>query len=691
MSADVSIVKTGPGTILAGQQVTYSLTARNAGPSQATGVTIADTLPAGLTFVSSPDGCVAAGQVVTCAVGVLGVAAAATRTIVAVAAGDVPATVTNTATVTASSPDPTPANNTSSFTSSATAVADVAVTKSVSPSPLVAGAALTYTAVVTNSGPSTALGVTMSDPMPPGVAASTAVVTGGAGTCTVAPTVTCTFGTLTAGESRTVTITATVGSAVAAGTSIANTATVASTGPTDPTTSNNTSTAVATVSTVADLAVVLTPSSTTVAAGAFVDYTAVIRNNGPSTAINSVATGQVPDGLIPEIGSSGGACTLVGSVVTCNLGDLPPGAVITIPLRARVSPDFAPGPISATALIGSRTPDPVGPNDRSTATIQVVGSADLVTTKSVPTPLIAGAEASYTITVRNDGPSDAMAAQVVDTLPADLLPLSAVATTGACTISGQTVTCPAGRLPAGSSLTVALLVRVSTAAGATVTNTATASSATTDPAPGSNTATTVTDVVQAAALDVAKSASPEPVVAGASLTYTIVVTNSGPSDAADVTLADALPDGLVVLPNGISGDVTCTVTPTRTAASCSFGTIPAGESRTVTINASVPEGAANGSVITNTVTVSSPTPDLVPGPRSATVDSNVQTLADVVMLKTSLDDAVVAGDAHGYLLSVSNDGPSVAEDVVVVDDSRPGPRSCRRCPAAARAPPRPAR
>ena len=66
-SADLALTKTSnPRTITPGNPVSYTLTLSNNGPSTATGASIADTLPAGLTFSSGTAGCTAEGQLVTC-------------------------------------------------------------------------------------------------------------------------------------------------------------------------------------------------------------------------------------------------------------------------------------------------------------------------------------------------------------------------------------------------------------------------------------------------------------------------------------------------------------------------------------------------------------------------------------------------------------------------------------------------
>ena len=52
-SANLSIVKTGPATVVAGGNVSYGLVVANAGPSDAASLSVVDTLPAGVTFVSA--------------------------------------------------------------------------------------------------------------------------------------------------------------------------------------------------------------------------------------------------------------------------------------------------------------------------------------------------------------------------------------------------------------------------------------------------------------------------------------------------------------------------------------------------------------------------------------------------------------------------------------------------------------
>lgn len=115
-AADLSVTKAADATtVTVGQTVTYRVTVRNAGPNTATRVTVADSLPAGLAFLSAtprpgtydPD----TGQ---WSVGTLAVHASATLVLRAKAIATGP--VTNTATAQAAETDLRPADNTDSVT-----------------------------------------------------------------------------------------------------------------------------------------------------------------------------------------------------------------------------------------------------------------------------------------------------------------------------------------------------------------------------------------------------------------------------------------------------------------------------------------------------------------------------------------------------------------------------------------------
>ncbi|MDQ6658157.1 MAG: DUF11 domain-containing protein, partial [Actinomycetota bacterium] len=664
-SADLALSKSSsPATITYGQPVSYQLTVTNNGPSTSSGVITSDLLPAGFTFASSADGCVAtANNTVTCSIGTVPVGTTATRSFVVNTPSSGPTPITNTARVSADTPDPTPGNNTASAVSNGQAQADLSLTKATLTDNPRSGGAIAYQLVVTNNGPSDAPASVIVDTLPTGISYASAA----GATCSAAgQTVTCAVGTIPNGQQRTITLNGTIGNNTRG--SSTNTATVSSAAA-DPSPGNNTAGSTVTIQAIADLAVTLTPRSPTVIAGEKVTYDLVVTNNGPATADATVITGSVPPGMTPVPGSSGGACTVSGGTVTCPVGNLVNGQVIRIQLVATVNASTPAGDLTGSATVGSTTTDPIPANNSATATVTVVTRADLAVSKSVtPDSLVAGSTASYSVVVTNNGPSDAVGATVKDTIPTGLTPTGSSATIGSCSVAGQQITCTAATLAAGQTMTVRIPVAVAANATGPITNAASATSDTQDPIPANNAASITSPVGSSADLRLTKTADQSTATAGSALTYTLTLTNTGPSDAAATTLSDTLRGGMTVLPDGVSApNGNCTVSTDRVTVSCSFGTLPAGQSRVVVIDALVPQDTPTGSTLVNVATADSPTPDPSQDDRTAEVDTSVDTSADIVVAKAPVNTSPDAGTQQSYVISVSNNGTSLARGVVFTD------------------------
>jgi uncharacterized repeat protein (TIGR01451 family) len=663
-SADLSLSKTSdPSEITYGAPVTYTLAVTNAGPSVAGTVATSDTLPADFTFAGSTDGCTAVAAVVTCPLGDV----AAGQTVEASFDVNTPASgsgdVTNTATVaSADTPDPEPANDTASVESSAQQRADLTLTKATAPAEPVAGQQITYTLDVHNNGPSDATNVTLTDTLPSGVSFASGTSSGGA-TCTAAGgDVSCPLGTVADGADVTVTIVGNISPSTRGAST--NTATVASAGVDDPSLGNNNAASSSDIQGSADKTVTLSAVQPFVTAGNEIDYVLGVSNIGPSTAQGVVVTGAVPPGLTPVLGSSGGVCSVSAGTVTCQFGTLPPGASLTVPLKARVDASTGAGAISGTAQIRSTTPDPTAVNNTDDAVFTALTSADLAVEKTVePDPLVAGAPAVYEITVTNEGPSDAADVEVADLLDSALVPGSASPSLGSCDVTSQQVSCSVDRLTAGASMTVRVEAAVSPSASGSVTNTAAVSTATPDPDTGNDEATASIPVTTRADLRLTEVASSSAVPAGAAVTYTLNLTNAGPSDADDTTLTAPMPSPLAVLPAGLgaTGD-DCTIDTARTTVSCDFGTLPAGESRTVVVSALVPGSLPDGTTVTSTATASSPT---APAPVEASASFTSTVVSDLSITKAPVQDPPEAGTMQSYVISASNNGPSTAAGVHV--------------------------
>ncbi|HEX9765282.1 MAG TPA: hypothetical protein VGA36_00865, partial [Nitriliruptorales bacterium] len=212
-----------------------------------------------------------------------------------------------------------------------------------------------------------------------------------------------------------------------------------------------------------------------------------------------------------------------------------------------------------------------------------------------------------------------------------------------------------GSIASGASETVELVVQVNAGRTADISNTASVSSSITDPAGGNNSVTQTTGVSTSADLAITKSDSADPVAVGQPLTYTLTISNAGPSDAQDVVVTDTLPAdvtfGSATPSQGTCSEVAGTVT-------CSLGVLGASGSASVQIVVTPTAAAGDAGSISNTAWVSSSTSDPVAGNDSATETTAVTPIAD---LWVSIDDgttSVTAGTPTTYTVTVGNDGPS---------------------------------
>ena len=209
-SADLSLVKTADKAgAAAGEEVTYTLTAHNDGPSTAVGAKIVDHLPVGVAFVSASPGCTNAAGTVTCTLGDLASGADAVRTITVRIEPSAVGTLTNKASVSATTTDPDPGDNGAATTTAIGDRGDLSLAKSVSPGDAEPGDVVTYTLTVANDGPAAARDVVLSDTVPAGLAFVDSDP--GAPACSYdAGVVSCELGSVPAGGTRTVLVRAKV-------------------------------------------------------------------------------------------------------------------------------------------------------------------------------------------------------------------------------------------------------------------------------------------------------------------------------------------------------------------------------------------------------------------------------------------------------------------------------------------------
>ncbi len=153
---------------------------------------------------------------------------------------------------------------------------------------------------------------------------------------------------------------------------------------------------------------------------------------------------------------------------------------------------------------------------------------------------------------------------------------------------------------------------------------------------------------------VVKTAGPDPIALSGTVVYNIVVTNNGPAVATGIQVTDLLPAPLVT---SVAGPAVCN---NGSPLECTIASLGVGESAVLTMG--VKPTAAGP--LTNSVMVSAQQADLHPANNSATVVTTVDpAAADLSVVKT----AFLGPDTIAYQIAVTNNGPSDATSVTLVD------------------------
>ncbi len=616
--ADLAIDKSpAAASVSAGGTATWDLTVTNLGPDpSAQPFRVVDSLPPGLTLNSvSGTGwtCITQldGTTVICARSAPATITTGQSLPPITVVADVPIGLpegtqfTNTAEVFPTTYDPNPLNNTDSAEVTLEASADLAIAKT-SAQPVVAGTDVVYTLLVSNLGPdpseaSPGSPIVVTDTLPLPLTFVSAVGTDW--TCSnVGQDVTCnrTADLDDGTDAPPITVTASL-PADYTGT-LANTAVVTPQLTLDPVPANNTATVTDTVTTSADLAIDKSHTGTVDYLGT-VSFTLAVTNLGPSVSRGVSVTDTLPAGLTPTAASgTGWTCTVTGQTVDCDLGpDLAVGPAAPITVTADVGADAVPSVVNS-ATVSATTPDPDLSNNTDDDPVAVAPVVDLTLVKSHTGDFLVGRQGTFTLTVGNNGPTrDPGPLTVTDTLPTGLAFVSGTANGWTCTAAGQEVTCTGTEpLEVGASDTIALVVDVLPAAYPQVTNPASVTSPATDTDPDNNRDTDTVTVGAEVDLSVAKTGS---VTVGRTATWTIAVSNAGPSaTVGPITVTDELPSGLAFdsasgtgWACGAAGNVvTCTYAPS----------LAAGATATVTLVTSIT--GADGVTITNVATATTP-------------------------------------------------------------------------------------
>ncbi len=399
-----------------------------------------------------------------------------------------------------------------------------------------------------------------------------------------------------------------------------------------------------------------------------ITYNLTVYNNGPSAASYVALTNTLPDTGATFVSAtpSQGSCEQSAGTVTCDLATLDNGSSATV---AIVVEPTQTGWFENSAQVISASTDPDYSDNTASETTRVVVYTDLAVSQTDSTdPIRVGDTYTYTVTVDNNGPENAYNVVVTDTLPSQVSYDSANPSQGSCVEDSGTVTCTFGQINNGADAYVD--IQVSADQDGQAQNQATVSAAhVVDETPGNDTTQLTTQIDPVADLGVTKTESADPVYALTNLTYTIQVSNAGPSTATEVTVTDTLDASLTyVSATPSQGDCNHEAG----VVTCDLGSVNQGGTPTIelVVRPAQPPGEDANYTVDNTAQVSSAAYDGNSANDSDTESTTVNravALVDLSITKTDGADPVLVDSNITYTITVANGGPDDAEDVTVSD------------------------
>jgi uncharacterized repeat protein (TIGR01451 family) len=164
-------------------------------------------------------------------------------------------------------------------------------------------------------------------------------------------------------------------------------------------------------------------------------------------------------------------------------------------------------------------------------------------------------------------------------------------------------------------------------------------------------------------IGITKAGDPKPVNAGDPFTYTLTVTNLGTADAVNVSVTDALPDGLDNPQATASAGVTVNIDPSGALSAFApvLGHSPAPSSFTITVTGTIASpftgGTSQHRIITNTAVVHAPNTNCANGstdPACQSTDTTTVLQPEIAIHKVTSDDTPKPGDSFTYTVIVHN-------------------------------------
>jgi uncharacterized repeat protein (TIGR01451 family) len=395
-----------------------------------------------------------------------------------------------------------------------------------------------------------------------------------------------------------------------------------------------------------------------VAGESTIDYEINIENSNPLTANaqNVMVIDSLPIGVTIDQFTIPPECQVIenldgSSQLECDYASINNGDGVTISYTISVD-SGAPNPLINTVTV---TCDNCELGQTVSTETPVSRTSELSIEKmSDKTEVIAGQDSIlYTISVSNDGPSNALDVEITDTLPVGVT-LSSVSGCDDYSLEDNILTCNISSIAAGTLQDVEITVDVNSNAIGPLENTAHVSSSSDETNPNDNDASSDPIVVSQLADVTVTKTGPEETVAGRVITYEFTVENIGSSDAENVLVSDELPENLIFIPSSTEEDSLTDpmCTDQLGTIECQFGTVEAGQTITKLIQVQI--GLDVTGSIENTATVETSTEE-------SDSDNNLSTITTFVQppfcgrAESDFDNVITGTPGNDHIKGTNGD------------------------------------
>lgn len=587
---NLSVDKTAPATVMAGEEISYSIDWAVTGNMTADNTAVSDTLPTGVSFVSASDGGVydAVSGTVNWDLGDVAAPANGTLTLVVSTSDLMVAGTILTNNVEVMSGDKT-AND-----STGTTVLNYYLTihKTVDKAEANPGDEINYTINWEVSGNVTANNVRIFDYLPEGLSPLSAdptydndLVVMGTKYGAAAHTLVWNLGDVADGTTGTINLSAQMLESLAAGEVLVNDASIM----TDEKSASDTATTTVTAAPYFNLNITKTADKENVAVGDEVTYTINWEVIGTAVASSTIVTDTLPAGTSLVFATPTYATT--SNQIIWDLGDITANATGTLLLTLKVDSL----PETGNELINQVEIKSGDKNITASAKV-IVEDYALVVDKTGTAQVKPGEDITYVINYEVTGNMSAPTTTLTDTLPVGVTFKSG---SGSPAVVDNTVTWELGDLPALASGTVSLMVTVDStmAEGTELINSAVIKSNEKEATDSYKTTVSSTPYF---ALNIIKSA-PAQVEAGENISYNINWSVAGNASATSSVVIDKLPSNA----SFISASGTYTYNTSTSEIVWAMGDLAAGMSGNLEVVVATSADLANGTLVSNLATFNS--------------------------------------------------------------------------------------